>query len=120
MPRKTSTEAAICQGETSRVCLRQAEPAGQHRQVEPAEGPERDDLEDRVEGHEHRRGLAVAAGEVVPDDHHGDAAGQADDDQPGAVLGQVVRNSHARANISAGPTTQLSTRLATEHAAGRR
>ena len=45
----------------------EAEPAGQHGQVEPAEQREGDDLEDRVEGDQHRGALAVAAGEVVPD-----------------------------------------------------
>ena len=69
--------------------LLQAEPAGKHREVEPAEDGEHDHLEHRVDRDQHGGGLAVAAGQVVPDDDHRDAAGQADDDQPGAVLGQV-------------------------------
>ena len=89
MPRKISTDLAICHGEVSMVVCSQAEPAGQHREVEPAEHGEHDDLEDRVERDQNGGGLAVTAGEVVPDDDHRDAAGQADDDQPGAVLGQV-------------------------------
>jgi hypothetical protein len=71
------------------LALAQAEPAGQQAQVEPAEQAERQHLEDRVQGHEHGGGLTVAAGQVVPDDDHGDAAGQPDDDQPSAVCGQV-------------------------------
>jgi hypothetical protein len=69
--------------------LLEAEPAGQDGEVEPAERGEGEDLEDRVEGDEDGGGLAVTAGQVVPDDDHGDAAGEADDDQAGAVLGQV-------------------------------
>ena len=65
------------------------EPARQQRQVEVAEERVGDDLEERVERDEHGRALAVAAGEVVPDEHHRDAAGEADDDHPGAVLGLI-------------------------------
>src|SRR5699024_3850396 len=57
--------------------------------VEPAQDTEGEDLEDRVDGHQYRGGFAVAAGQVVPDEDHGDAAGEPDDDQPGAVFGQV-------------------------------
>ncbi len=65
------------------------EPARQQRQVEVAEERVGDDLEQRVERDEHGRALAVAAGEVVPDEHHRDAAGEADDDHPGAVGGLI-------------------------------
>ena len=67
----------------------EAEPAGQHREVEPAEQRVGDDLEERVDRDQQRGRLAVGAGEVAPDQHHRDAAGEADDDQPGAVLGLV-------------------------------
>ena len=67
----------------------QAEPAGQDLQVEVAEEREGDHLEERVDGHEHRGGLPVPARQVVPDEDHGDAAGQADDYQPGSVGGRV-------------------------------
>jgi hypothetical protein len=53
----------------------------------PQQG-EGDDLEDGVERDEDRGGLPVPAGEVVPDEDHRDAAGQADD-EAGAVLRQV-------------------------------
>ena len=71
------------------VCGVEAEPARQHRQVEPAEHAVRGDLEQRVEGHQDRGELAASTGQVVPDEDHGDAAGQADDDEAGAQLGQV-------------------------------
>ena len=69
--------------------LLEAEPAGQDLEVEVAEERERQDLEDGVDGDQDGGRLPVPAGEVVPDQHHGDAAGQADDDQPGPVLRQV-------------------------------
>ena len=67
----------------------EAEPVGKHRQVEPAEHGVHDDLEERVDGDEDGRQFPAAAGQVVPDEDHGDAAGQPDDDQAGAQLGQV-------------------------------
>ncbi|STD12588.1 Uncharacterised protein [Dermatophilus congolensis] len=69
--------------------LLEAEPGGQGGQVEPAERGEGDDLEDRVDRDEHGGRFAVTAGQVVPDDDHGDAAREPDDDQAGAVGGQV-------------------------------
>lgn len=69
--------------------LLKAEPPRQHREVEPAESRERDDLEDGVQRDQDGGGLAVAARKVVPDDDHGDTAGQPDDDQARAVLGQI-------------------------------
>ncbi|MBP2333206.1 hypothetical protein JOF33_001905 [Corynebacterium freneyi] len=67
----------------------QAEPRRQDLQVEPAEHAEHEHLEDGVDGHEHGGGFAVAAGQVAPHEDHGDAAGEADDDQPGAQGGLV-------------------------------
>jgi hypothetical protein len=46
-------------------------------------------LEDRVEGHEAGSVLGRPLGNLVPDDHHGDAAGEADHDQADHVLGFV-------------------------------
>ena len=48
-------------------------------------------LEDAVEGHETGGVLRVALGQLVPDDDHGDAARQADHDEPDHVLGVVVQ-----------------------------
>ena len=67
----------------------QPEPAGQHLQVEEAQRGVEQDLEDRVERDQDRGHLAVAAGQVGPDQHHRDAPGQADQDDPGAVGGLV-------------------------------
>ena len=67
----------------------EAEPARQHGQVEVAEQRVGGDLEERVEDDEHRGALAVAVRDVVPDQHHRDAAGEPDDDHAGAVGGLV-------------------------------
>ena len=84
----------------------ETEPARQHGQVEVAEQRVGRQLEDRVEDDEHRGAVAVAAGELVPDQHHRDAAGETDDDHAGAIGGWSARKSQASANISSGPTTQ--------------
>ena len=67
----------------------QAEPAREHGQVEVAEQRVGGELEDRVEHDEHGGALAVAAGDLVPDEHHRDAPRQPDDDHAGAVRGLV-------------------------------
>ena len=83
---------------------RQAQPAGQHLQVEKAQRGVQQDLEDRVQRDQHGGHLPVAAGQVGPDQHHRDAAGQADQDDPGPVRGLVrqqqpgQREHHRRAD----------------------
>src|SRR5690606_14252558 len=57
-------------GDVQAFAVAQTQPAGQQVEVEPAEQTERQDLENGVEGDEYGGGLAVAAGEVVPDDDH--------------------------------------------------
>ena len=52
---------------------------------------EEQDLEDRVEGHQAGRVFGVPLGQVVPDDDHGDAAGQADQDQAVHVFGLAAQ-----------------------------
>ena len=89
MPRKMRTDLAISHMETSRLWRVEPEPVREDGQVEPAEHREHDDLEHRVDRHQHGGQLAAAVGEVVPDEDHRDAAGEAHDDQPGAQLGQV-------------------------------
>ena len=89
MPRKIRTLLAMAPTEMCSCGLCSPSQSGQHREVEPAEGGEREDLEDRVERDQDGGGLRVAAGQVVPDQHHRDAPGQPDDDQPGAVGRQV-------------------------------
>src|SRR3546814_12579343 len=51
----------------------------QHSQEEPRIDAEKQDLEDRVEGDERRDILMVTLRKLVPDDHHGDAALEADE-----------------------------------------
>ena len=58
-------------------------------QEEPAEEGVGQDLEERVEGDEHRRELTGPAGEGVPDEHHRDAAREADQDEPVAIGREV-------------------------------
>ena len=43
-------------------------------------------LEDGVEGYQPRAVFRVAPGQFVPDDHHGDAAGETDEDESHHVL----------------------------------
>ncbi len=62
---------------------------GQDGDEEPRVDREEKDLEDRIEGDQAGAVLAVAAGQLVPHDDHGDAAGETDQDQPDHVLGFV-------------------------------
>ena len=67
----------------------QAQPAGEHVEIEPAEHRVHGDLEHRVDRDEDRGEFAAAERQVVPDQDHGDAAGEPDDDQTGAQFGEV-------------------------------
>ncbi len=69
--------------------LLEAEPAREEFQVEVAEDGVPGYLEDRVKDHEDGCRLAVATGQVVPDQDHGDAAGEADEDDAGSELRKV-------------------------------
>ena len=89
MPRKISTVRAISQIETWKPCVSRPSQPGRRVEVEVAEERVRGELEDRVQHDEHGRRLPVAAGEVVPDHDHRDAAREPDDDQTGAVRGLV-------------------------------
>ncbi len=92
--------------------LVQAEPAGQHLQVEPAQQAEGEDLEHRVDRHQHGPGFPVAAGQVVPDQDHRDAPGQPHDDQPGAVGGwadPVAATRPGRTSTPARPASSTPT-----------
>ena len=81
-----------------------AEPARHHGQEEVAEQRIGEDLEDRIERDQDGGELARAAGERVPDQHHRDAPGEPDDDEPVAVRRQVgqeppgQREHHDRAH----------------------
>ena len=61
-------------------------------EVEVGKGGEGDDLEEGVQGNENSGGLSVATGEVVPDEHHRYATGESDDDEAGAIRGQVGKH----------------------------
>ena len=67
----------------------EAEERRQNRDEEPGVDAVKEHLEDAVEGDETRRIFGVPLGKLVPDDDHGDAAGQADHDQADHVLGMV-------------------------------
>jgi hypothetical protein len=45
-----------------------------------------EDLEDGVEGHQTNTVFTIAGGQVIPDDDHGDTAGETDHDQPHHIL----------------------------------
>ena len=49
----------------------------------------------------------LPGGQIVPDDDHGDAAGQADHDQAHHVFRVAGRKRMARKNIRMGPMTQF-------------
>ncbi|CAB4824732.1 unannotated protein [freshwater metagenome] len=68
----------------------EAEPIGQHREIEPAVHGEQQDLDQCVDRHKHRCRFAVAEREVVPDQHHRDARGDTDDYEAGSQPGLVV------------------------------
>ena len=74
----------------------EADPGRQDRDEHVREDRVEQDLEDRVEGHQPRGVLGVAAGQVVPHDHHRDAAGEPDQDQTGHVLGGVAQEDHGQ------------------------
>ena len=104
------TLLAICRMLTSTSTPLEAEQRRQDRDEEPGIDAVEQHLEDAVEGHQPGRVLGVALGQLVPDDDHGDAAGQADHDQPDHVLRIVAEESRcARTNIRIGPITQFCT-----------
>ena len=67
----------------------------QHLDEDVGESRVEEHLEERVEGDQSRRVLGVAPGQVVPDDDHGNAAGQSDQDQADRILG-LVSQEHER------------------------
>ena len=72
----------------------EAQPAGNGGQEEVRVDGEEQHLEDRVERDQAGGVLTVAAREVVPDDDHGDAAGQTDQNEAGHVFGFVAQKKH--------------------------
>ena len=64
-------------------------------------------LEDRVQAHDSGAVLAIPEREIVPDDHHRDAAGDPDQDQTVHQKRLVAEKNTARTNIRTGPTIQF-------------
>ena len=68
----------------------EAEERREDGEEEPGVEAVEEDLEDAVEGDECGGVLGVALGEVVPDDDHSDASGEADEDEADHVVGVMV------------------------------
>ncbi len=75
----------------------QAEPPRQEGREEVGVDREEQHLEDRVEGDQTGAVLAVALRQIVPHDHHGDAAREPDQDEADHVLGPVAQEEHREA-----------------------
>jgi len=64
----------------------QANQRRQNGQKEPGVDAVEEHLKNAVEGHQASGVIRVSLRQLVPHNHHGDAAGQADQNQPGSVL----------------------------------
>jgi hypothetical protein len=51
-------------------------------------------LEDRIEGDQAGAVIGVSAGKIIPHDHHGDASGDADEDESYHVCGMAAQKYH--------------------------
>lgn len=60
---------------------------------EDCKGGEEDHLQHRVDSHKNGTVLRVTSREAVPDEHHGDAASQTDEDETGSQVGFVGEES---------------------------
>lgn len=74
----------------------QAEQWRQQAQEDPGVHAEEQNLENAVEGDQAGHVLVIAAGDLVPYQHHGDATRQADDYQAGHVLGLVGKEHYCQ------------------------
>ncbi|MEZ4341277.1 MAG: hypothetical protein R3B74_01440 [Nitrospirales bacterium] len=54
-------------------------------------------MEDAVEGDQGCRILIVALGQLIPDQDHGDASGQSDENEPGHVFGGIPEKGYGKA-----------------------
>ena len=86
---RRSWRSRRCVMSTTAPC--EAEPRRQQRREEVRVDREEQHLEDRVERDEAGAVLGVALREVVPHDHHRDAAREADEDEAEHVLGLVAQ-----------------------------
>ena len=96
---------------------RQPQPARQRRDEEPCVDRKEQHLEDRVEGDEAGGVFGVAGREVVPHDHHRDAARQPDDDHPGHVLGIVAQEQYGEREHQHRPDEPVLDERQRQHAA---
>ena len=71
-----------------------AQQARQPRDENPRVKTEREDLENAVEGHESGAVFAVPLGQLVPDQHHGDAAGDTHQDETDHIFRLVAEKEH--------------------------
>src|SRR3546814_12597737 len=71
----------------------------QESKEEPRINTEEQDLEDRVERDQRGHILVVAPGKLVPDDDHGNAAGQPDEDQALHVLRLEIGRESCRVSV---------------------
>ena len=115
-----TTLTAIAAKETCRLWVAEAEPGGEHVEVEHAEQAIGEHLEDGVEGHQHGGHFPVAAGQVGPDDAPWRCSGPArpESRRCGRRAGPAD-SSQARANMTAGPTIQFRVSDG-DHSCGRR
>ena len=104
-----NTLSAICPMVMLTTVPLQAEPAGQHGDEEVRVHGVEQHLEDELKATSPAAVLRVALRQLVPDDHHGDAARQPDHDQADHVLRVAARKTIARTNIRIGPMTQFCT-----------
>ena len=93
------------------------EPFGKCLKVEPAKNGVRHNLEQGVEGDEHGGYFTVATGKVVPDEDHGDAPSEADDDQAGAVAGEIRQEDPRQDEHDERPDNPVQSQGGSEHPA---
>lgn len=62
---------------------------GVHLEVEEGKGRVENDLEDGIDSNQDGAVLGAAVGQLVPQEHHGDAACQAHQNHPGPVVRQI-------------------------------
>ena len=79
---------------------------GGHLEVEERQRRVQDDLQDGVDCHQDGAVLGASGRQLVPQQHHGDAAREADQDDAGPVAGQVGQRGPRKRHLRT-PTTPL-------------
>lgn len=72
---------------------------GTHLEIEEGEGRVEDDLEDGVDGNQDGTVLGAPVGQLVPQQHHGDAARQAHQNDPGPVVRQIRQRRPCKCHL---------------------